>query len=271
MTQGQYADFLSKLSAAQFATRYDPFNYTGNHGGNTATRYNITGTHPNITTATPELPAIYVEWYDAAAYCDWAGLRPMTELEFEKACRGPAAPVQNEYAWGTATINTNSYFPIVNAGQPNEGAGGGYSTTAGNAWYDQTRAFDAVTRVGIFAAHPSNTGRITSGGTYWGIMEMSGLCWERAVSVGRPEGRAYTGSHGDGALTANGNATNTDWPGYTVGQGVNTAIGCGYRGGAFNFSVPIQPNLRVSSRIAATAFYNIRYFDDTARFVRTAN
>jgi formylglycine-generating enzyme required for sulfatase activity len=271
ITQAQYVDFLNKISVAQFATRYDAFNYSGSSGGFTATRYNITGTHPNMTSVTPELPAIYVEWYDAAAYADWAALRPMTELEYEKACRGTLVPVANEFAWGTSTINAVSYFPINNQGQTNENIGGGYSITSGNAWYDNTRAFDAITRVGIFAAHPSNTGRITSGATYWGIMEMSGHCWERTVSVGRPDSRNFAGTHGDGNLLANGNANNTDWPGFTAGQGVNTAIGCGYRGGAFNFPSPIQLNLRVSSRILATAFYNVRYYDDAARFVRTAN
>lgn len=271
ITQAQYVDFLNKLSAVQFATRYDPLNYSSTNGGHTATRYNITGTHPNISTATPDLPAVYTEWYDAAAYADWAALRPMTELEYEKACRGPLAPVVGEFAWGNASLNTNFYFPINNPGLPNEAIGAGYNTTAGNAWYDGTRAFDAITRVGIFAAHPSNTGRITSGATYWGIMEMSGHCWERTISVGRPESRVFAGTHGDGLLNANGNATNTDWPGFTPGQGVNNAIGCGYRGGAFNFPNPIQPNLRVSSRVVATAFYNTRYYDDAVRFVRTAN
>lgn len=269
ITQAQYVDFLNKLSAAQFASRYDPFNYSGNHGGFTVTRYNITGAHPNMTTATPDLPAVYIEWYDAAAYADWAALRPMTELEYEKACRGYASPLANEFAWGTASINSNNYFPVNNPGQPNESIGGAYSTIAGNAWYSDTRAFGAITRVGIFAAHPSNTGRITSGATYWGIMEMSGHCWERTVSVGRPESRNFAGTHGDGTLLANGNATNADWPGYAAGQGVNTAVGCGYRGGAFDFPNPTQPNLRVSSRIVATAFYNTRYFDDAARFVRS--
>jgi formylglycine-generating enzyme required for sulfatase activity len=270
LTQAQYVDFLNKLSAIQFATRYDPFNYTGNHGGFTATRYNITGTHPNMTTSTPDLPAIYVEWYDAAAYADWCALRPMTELEFEKACRGPVAAVAGEYAWGTAAINATSYFTINNMGQANEAIGVNYNTTAGNAWYGDTRGFDAIVRVGIFAAHPSNNGRITAGATYWGIMEMSGHCWERCVTVGRPESRIFQGTHGDGVLTADGNASNTDWPGFTVGTGVNTAVGCGYRGGAFSFPNPTQPNLRVSSRRGATAFYNERYYDDAARFVRTA-
>jgi formylglycine-generating enzyme required for sulfatase activity len=269
ISQAQYVDFLNKLSSLQFPSRYDAFNYTTNHGGSGLTRYNITGVHPNMTTITPDLPAIYIEWYDAAAYADWVALRPMTELEYEKACRGPLLPVADEYAWGNANIHAASYFPINNAGQPNESIAGIYNTTAGNAWYGDTRAFDAVTRVGIFAAHPSNTGRITSGATYWGIMEMSGHCWERTVSVGRPEARNFAGTHGDGALNNDGNATNADWPGFTAGIGVNTAIGCGYRGGAFSFPNPTQPNLRVSSRILATAFYNIRYYDDAARLVRT--
>lgn len=270
ITQAQYVDFLNKISAAQFATRYDPFLYMGANGGFTVTRYNITGAHPNMTTATPDLPAVFVEWYDAAAYADWSGLRPMTELEFEKACRGPMAAVAGEYAWGTAAINASSYFIINNMGQPNESIGINYNVAAGNAWYGDTRGFDAITRVGIFSAHASNNGRITAGATYWGIMEMSGHCWERTVSVGRPEGRAFQGSHGDGVLTTEGNATNSDWPGYTAATGVNTAVGCGYRGGAFSFPNPTQPNLRVSSRILATAFYNVRYYDDAARFVRTA-
>lgn len=271
ITQAQYVDFLNKISATQFAARYDPFLYTGANGGFTATRYNITGTHPNMVTITPELPAVFVEWYDAAAYADWSGLRPMTEMEFEKACRGPLAAVTGEYAWGSTAIHAASYFPIGNMGQTNESIGNNFSAVAGNSWYGDTRAFDAITRVGIFSANPNNVGRITAGATYWGIMEMSGHCWERCVSVGRPEGRTFQGTHGDGNLTADGNADNSDWPGFVPGIGVNTAIGCGYRGGAFSFPNPTQPNLRISGRIVATAFYNIRYYDDAARFVRSAD
>ena len=42
-------------------------------------------------------------------YADWAAMRPMTELEFEKACRGTASEVANEYVWGSTSITHDGY------------------------------------------------------------------------------------------------------------------------------------------------------------------
>ena len=181
----------------------------------------------------------------------------MTELEYEKACRGPAQPVLNEYAWGTTSImNLTGHTGEDGSGTETP------SPANANAIYGNG-AIKGPVRVGIFARPQSS--RAGSGASYWGIMELGGNLWERPVPVGLPAGRLFQGTHGNGTLNATGYATLPDWPGYANGQVTGNNSGA-YRGGHWNR--PVEQT-RVSDRTFA-AFAGTLSLPNGWRGVRTA-
>ncbi len=244
ITEGQWVEFVNSLSFPA-RSRRDVTNASHKNSDTVIARDAVAcaGSPLVCTTDRPYRAMTFLSWPDVCAFLDWAGLRPMTELEFEKAARGPFLPVNGEYAWGTADIQP------VSALSSGAEEGGELSATPGaNARFDGIllSGGDAAggsscqggpLRVGIFATDASN--RISSGAGNYGAMELSGNVKEWTVSVGHSAALAYTGVNGDGALTTTtgfeGNADTALWPGMDVdaSHGVIHAAGAGFRGGSW--------------------------------------
>jgi hypothetical protein len=183
-----------------------------------------------------DVPMFNLSWADGAAYADWAGLRPLTELEYEKMCRGTIQTVPNEYAWGSAMnfpISVDAGFDNINKANEVQTKvrripTGNYrispnGTTTHNFW---------PMRVGAFATAETNS-RMEAGATLYGAMNVNDNVAERYVNVSTPQGRAFTGLHGDGKLNGSGFANVHHWPGAD-------SKGTGYRGFYNNNIVPVS-------------------------------
>lgn len=235
LTQAQYADFLSTLTPKQADIRWDTWwkSFCDGPWAPDAAKCGITK-HADgaYRSSMPDKACGFLRWADMAAYLDWAGLRPMTELEFEKACRGPLAPVPGEFAWGDT-----KYVPakgLVNEGEADEQPAN--PDTANIALHECV-----MMRVGCLGAGTGS--RHLTGAGYYGMTELSGNQMEPAVSAGSAIGRCFTGQHGDGLLTEDGFADVPDWP-------KRDAKGSGWRGGGGGWAANIEA-ARVSDRKAA--------------------
>jgi hypothetical protein len=286
ISQAGYRDFLNTLTLTQqiTRTRFAPTSAVG-----TAALVSFPGERRNYieiaTSSASGNSAIYGtdassnnifdefndgEWVtcgdifyeDVAAYLDWSGLCPMTELQYEHIARGhtsagPNNAILGEYAWGTNTINTatitSNFLSQANEATTNA------STTLGNANFISIN----MVRNGIFATSTSN--RITSGASFFGVMELSGSATDYAIMFGYPAGRSCSRvQNGNGILAPSGNAQLISslglWPGMdgisnvfslqncTTGCEVNSVAGISSRGGSAGLGVANVSLLAISSR-----------------------
>ena len=242
LTQGQWVDMFNTLNGTQ-KTTLDITGPNGKGQDEVLNRNAISwpdGT-ASATTSLPNIPLNYVNNNSRLAFFDWGGLRPITELEYEKACRGPVPVVADGFAWGNANIHgspytyTNLGTSAVNVSNMGELTGNAaYSTTNGTP--------TGPKRVGIFASSAINPSREETGASYYGIMELTGNLYEVVVSVGHPRGRLFDGQHGDGILNSNGDSNDPNWP--------NPNEGFGYRGGSYINGADF---IRVSDRYDAAS------------------
>lgn len=301
ITQGQYADFLNSLNYGQQAgvTRqlvatpqyasvppnapvgtkaiitsagnfrnYVEIKVSGVANSQPAV-YGVDADEDNLFDETSDGGGIacgYLTWLDGCAYADWSGLRPMSQLEYEKACRGPLTPLANEFAWGNNTRIAAT--GLLNAGTENEVA------VNSDANVCAANLIQGPVRVGMFSK--SDNTRAQNGATYYGILDMSGNVWERVASIGRAQGRTFIGNHGDGQITINGNADVIGWTGLVGGE-VTTGLGTGFLGGNFfrtedfngvyfNYAL-----LRVSGRLYGNTEDTVRFSGNGFRCIRSAD
>ena len=243
ISQGQWVAFFNTLTSTQEST----LDITDYKSDNLYYRNNVSWVSGLATLPDLGGGAIYegvamnyLSWADLTAYLDWSGLRPMSELEFERAGRGPYRAVSGEYAWGSTSLTQAT--SISNAGLPSERAQSG-----ANAAYGNHASVQGPLRVGSFASGGVAT-RIAAGAGYYGAMDLSGNVFERLVTVGHSNGRSFEGRyHGNGALDSSGSPNVSTWPAPGAFR-----TGTGYRGGDWQIS---SIYARLSDRSLATDFY----------------
>ncbi len=247
VSQALWVAFFNTLANTQKANR-DITSSTGKNSDAVVDRNGVAYTTDTpATTSLPSVPISFVSRNDGLAFLDWAALRPMTEMEFEKASKGPSTPSPGWFAWGNTSIKQGARYQLANTGTDNETVTSGtLSNSAGNAVYggetDNANVIGSNTasqaavhpsgvpgpfRTGAFAGSSSPSTRVRSGASYYGVMELSGNVAEGVITVANSAAVNYTGNHGDGTLDSAGNQ-NEGWP---------TGIAIGHRGGWFSGDV----------------------------------
>ena len=219
VSQGQYVDFLNMITQAHATIRA----YTSAANGNTISYASGSAYGSRYATTTPNRGCNFLSWddvtgYDATniapGYAAWCAMRPMTEMEFEKAARGGGTTAYT-YPWGNSTPSTETY--TVDSG----------THTKYYANYNNAGGAKPI-NVGHYLSGDVTRTDEQTGASSYGVTDMGGNLWEHLINCAS----TTTPANGDGTT-----AVPASWPTASSGKGI--------RGGSwYNTS----GNLRVSDR-----------------------
>lgn len=248
VSQGQYADFLNMLSASDATSRFG--SYTDYEHTITYASGNPYGSR--YAASKPSRASAYISWDDCLAYASWAALRPMTEMEFEKAARGTSSGTfyNATYPWGEddPTTGNEVYVPLGHVSP-----------------YGAYKYYANFNNVVTTNGGPTNVGNYLSGdierpttaqtgASPYGVADLAGNLWEHVINCDKNDtGDAaatvvLTPAIGDGALHTN-YLTDLNWS--------KAAKGKGLRGGSWsNDSGSLRVSYRNYAGITITGRHN---------------
>ncbi|PIQ86545.1 MAG: hypothetical protein COV74_04470 [Candidatus Omnitrophica bacterium CG11_big_fil_rev_8_21_14_0_20_45_26] len=285
VSEGLYVSFLNSLTRTQQNSRTNsdvsgdtiPNFYVMAGGSSLNARNTIQAPSSGNGTVNPvvftsdrsDRATGYLNWPDMAAFLDWAALRPYTEFEYEKACRGPLYPVPDEGCWGTTSRTECTTLSGTEDGTETCSTSNA-NINMNNTSYTGGDGGRGPLRAGIYATS-SVTSRERAGAGYYGVLQMADNLFEWVVTVGNSWGIRFTGTHGDGKLNTNGYATNTDWPGMSnsFSLGVKYATGSGVRGSSYS-GLLISYTFKLSNRAQIINTGTSRVNTRAGRGARTA-
>ena len=198
LSEQQYADFLNTIASTQSS-------------GIGVAGKNITLNNGVYNSSTPNRACNSATSNRILAYGDWAGMRPMTFMEFEKSLRGPISEFLDIDYFNRKLYNiSSSYFTSENGmeniyPQAPSNFGDSIFLTEYNGYFNSGSSYNFL-RPGVKGTNTST--RKISNASYYGVFDLTSNVVDPYIS---PKNLQFTKINGDGLINSNGLTNISFW------------------------------------------------------------